>query len=496
MNPHLRARGWLAGLFLILSIGLVALKAQQNVGAIVGVVRDPSGAVVPNASLTVRSLATGVATEVKSNTEGAYSFPSVPIGEYTLTIRAVGFKTLERPAVRIVSSVSVTLDVTLEVGLVSQSVEVTGLAPKVDTTTTTTGTTRVTQEINELPLLIQGANRSVVSFLRTFPGVSPLISSNDDSTYSVGIANTSINGAPEGGESYTMDGVFAANSGNGGLRDDFSPPPEMIEEMRLNATNSSEYGWNSGVGVTVVTKSGTNRLHGDIFEYLRNEAVDARNFLATNVSPNKQNEYGFTLGGPLVLPKIYNGKDKTFFFIMWSGYRYRTTPSGVVLTVPTDSMRQGNFGEWLGPRIGTDVLGRPIYQGEIYDPTTTRPDGQGGFIRDPYSYNGQLNVIPSSALSSISSFFQDGFPHANLPGTQLNWVGSQVQTSENTDKGFARIDHNFANGRQRITYEYDRRDRSNVTGGNWAPLPHLNHVGFRQYRLEDAPYLHDDDWLE
>ena len=138
MKPHLGVRGWLAGLFLILSMGLTVSRAQQNVGAVVGVVRDPSGAVVPNASLTVRSLATGVATEVKSNTEGAYAFPSVPIGEYTLTIRAVGFKTLERPAVRIVSSVTITLDVTLEVGLVSQSVEVTGLAPKVDSTTTTT----------------------------------------------------------------------------------------------------------------------------------------------------------------------------------------------------------------------------------------------------------------------------------------------------------------------------------------------------------------------
>jgi hypothetical protein len=170
-----------------------------------------------------------------------------------------------------------------------------------------------------------------------------------------------------------MDGVLASNSISGGLRDDFQPPPEMIEEMRLNAANTLEYGASAGIGVVVVTKSGTNQLHGSLLEYRRNDAVDAKNYFAANVTPNKQNEYGFTLGGQVVLPHIYNGRSQ----------------------------------------IGTDALGRPIYSREIDDPTTTRsvPDpsnpGQTGFVCDPFAYNGQLNVIPQSQTECNFSVFRE-----------------------------------------------------------------------------------------
>src|SRR5260370_7208011 len=177
---------------------------------------------------------------------------------------------------------------------------------------------------------MQGGARNASSFIGLLPGVigGP----------GTGVTTTTINGSQEGGVSYTIDGVIASTSGNSLLQDTFSYPPESISEMRLNATNSSEYGSNGGVGVVLVSKSGTNKLHGSFYEYLRNGDLNARNWFASQPDPSKQNEYGFTLGGPVVLPKLYRGKDKTFFFILYEGFSYRPQPAATNLTPPTPAL--------------------------------------------------------------------------------------------------------------------------------------------------------------
>jgi Carboxypeptidase regulatory-like domain len=185
VKPGLSTGSLLAAAFLFLLVqlsGQVVLHGQQmapNVGGIRGVVRDPSGAVIPGASVAARAVATGVEIELKSNTEGAYAFPSLAIGEYEITVRAAGFNTLKRPGVRVVSSETVTFDLTLEVGATAQTVEVSAQPAAIDATTTTAGTTRVTEEISELPLLNQAANRSVISYIRSFAGVIPTTSYAD-----------------------------------------------------------------------------------------------------------------------------------------------------------------------------------------------------------------------------------------------------------------------------------------------------------------------------
>ena len=295
-----------------------------------------------------------------------------------------------------------TQDITLELGATTQSVNVVAAATVLDTSATAVGTTRVVEEIQDLPLLMVGNQRSTVSFARTLPGVSWVPGVLDDG--SQGINEASIYGAPEGGESYQIDGIMASVGGWGQLRDDFSPPPEMIEEMRLITNTSSEYGGqNSGVGVALVFKSGTNTLHGSVYEFLRNDWIRV---ISCKMASKQQNEWGLTLGGPLVIPHVYNGKDKTFFFGMYSGFRLRNTPAGVTQSVPTQAMREGDFSELLGAQIGTDALGRPILKGEIYDPATTRPGPNGTTIRDPFMYQGQLNHIDPATFSSISSFFR------------------------------------------------------------------------------------------
>jgi hypothetical protein len=241
------------------------VHAQQNMGRITGAVRDPSGALVPTADITASAVATGVALRVHTNAEGTYAFPSLLTGEYTLRVQATGFKTSERPGVQIAASEGVVIDFQLELGQSSEAVQVAAAAPKVDGTTATEGNTIFASQIRDLPLLMQGGSRSAESFIGLLPGVI--------GGAGTGVATTTINGSAEGGESYTIDGVIASTAGHNTLSDTFGAPPEAISEIRLNATNSSEYGSNSGIGVDVVSKSGTNALHGDFYEYWRQRRI-------------------------------------------------------------------------------------------------------------------------------------------------------------------------------------------------------------------------------
>jgi hypothetical protein len=448
---------WLkiAGAFLgviLFSLSLsLTLQAQQNLGKLIGVVRDPTGAVVPNASVAAKAVSTGVETEVRTNAQGEYEFQKLAIGEYILRVTGSGFKTLEQPSVRILSGTTTPLDFQLEVGATTQTVQVTARVAAVDTSAESVGTTRSMEEIVELPLMQVGTQRSALTFIRTFPGVTPNIDVIDDNSASRGISVTSINGAPAGNPRLSYDGTYASSSGHGGMYDPFSVPPEAVDEVRISFANTSEYGWDDGVSVNIVTRGGSNQLHGDLYEYFRNVRLDARNWFAKNRGDEKQNEFGATVGGPVMLPG-YDGRDKTFFYFFYGGFRFRSTGTGQFRTVPTALMRQGDFSEWLGPQLGTDLLGRPIYKYEIYDPLTTRPDGAGGYIRDPFMYNGQLNVIDPSRFSKISTFFQNAFPAPTLPGISANWVGNLRESPNNLNKEMVRIDHNFAGGRQRLTF--------------------------------------------
>jgi hypothetical protein len=184
-----------------------------------------------------------------------------------------------------------------------------------------TGTTRVTEEISSLPLVLSGDSRDAVAIARTMSGVNWTVQNLDYQSISRGM----IEGAPQGQAGYYVDGVPAGVSGNELGEDFFNQMPEAVAEVRVSANDTPEFGWNSGATVSITTRSGTNQLHGDAFEYVRNDALDARNFFARSVSADKQNEFGVAIGGPVVLPIIYNGKDRTFFFATYDGFRYHFT---------------------------------------------------------------------------------------------------------------------------------------------------------------------------
>ena len=197
-GTRLKIAGAFLGVILFsLSLSLT-LQAQQNLGKLIGVVRDPTGAVVPNASVAAKAVSTGVETEVRTNAQGEYEFQKLAIGEYILRVTGSGFKTLEQPSVRILSGTTTPLDFQLEVGATTQTVQVTARVAAVDTSAESVGTTRSMEEIVELPLMQVGTQRSAITFIRTFSGVTPNIDVIDDNSASRGISITSINGAPAG----------------------------------------------------------------------------------------------------------------------------------------------------------------------------------------------------------------------------------------------------------------------------------------------------------
>ena len=462
---------------LSLTLLLVCLPvvAQDYLGRIVGTVVDESGGLIPGADLTARNAATGVETSVVSSDSGVYTFQSLVIGSYTVTASLAGFKSVEQVGVRVVSAETRTLDITLPVGELVETVTVEGGALAIDSASSSAGTTRVVEEIEELPMAVNQGARHSLSFTRTLPGFSydPYTKETDttDRGYIhgvVGVVNTNI------------DGIYSSPANNFGMREDSGPIPETISEFRTVANVNADQGWNLGSSVEMVMKSGTNQFHGSVFEYFRNDVLDARQFFADEVSPHRQNEFGVVVGGPVA-------KDKHFFLASYTGFRERRTGGGVSTSVPTQLMRGGDFSEFLGPQLGTDVLGRPILQGQIYDPLTTRPDGLGGFIRDPFPGN----ILPSNRISPISLAFQGGYPLPNQPGLTANHIGSLDAGNQDIDKITLKTDHEITDT-WKLSFGVDHHRKDVVWPGNASFDENINTTHFtlgNQYRYRFSNYF-------
>lgn len=442
-------------LMVMILFASLSLHAQMNVGSIVGVVTDTSGAVVPSANVAVVNQGTTLSQKTVTNSSGAYTFNLLPIGQYTVTVEASGFQTFKRPNVSVVSGETITINARLVLGQTTQTVTVTTVAPALDVTTSTEGTSRTNQEIEALPITLYGDSaRSAAGLAKTLAGVSYDPAESGGQEF-MEISRAQINGISAGQWSYNIDGVDGGYGGGERGHDMAPPTPEVVQEVRLTANTDASHPFSPGASLELSEKSGTNQLHGSLYEYIRNDALEARNFFLAQVPEDKQNDFGLTLGGPVIIPKVYNGKDKTFFFTNIDFYRFRTTLQGdqeqVTASVATQAMRGGDFSQLLGPQIGTDALGRPVYQGEIYDPTTTRPAPGGGFIRDPFPGN----IIPNSALSPISLAVlqQEALPSG--PGTANNWVGPNAQTLVDKDQWFLKFDQ-IVNTKNRFTFAYER----------------------------------------
>jgi hypothetical protein len=470
-----------AGLVIVLflMVGTQRLWAQQTMTGITGRVTDPNGSAIARSTVTATNLDTGAVVNTKTSETGVYviSNAALQLGTYSLTVSAPGFKTWQDSDIRLVTGQVLTYDVTLVVGATTEEVQVHATADALDTTTSTMGTTTTADEIKDLPMQLAGTPRSSLAFLATMSAISTAGTgslSRDKGSYGgAAIMGTGGNGSNNGFAGYTIDGMSAATRYFTQLGDQYTIVPDAIQELRLASNFNAESAWNSGVEVSLITKSGTNQFHGSVYEYFGNTVLDAKNYFASQASSERQNEFGFTLGGPI-------RRNKTFFFGSLDFYRFTNSAGGLVQTVPTAAMRNGDFSQLLGAQIGTDALGRPVYMGEIYDPATTRTLSNGMIVRDPFNCNGVLNTICSNRFSSVSGFLQAGYPDPTLPGTQNNWVGTAAPAPLTADKFTFRIDHQF-----------DKEKQSLMFGMDAAPVYNPGITGIPQFKPLLTPTIND-----
>jgi hypothetical protein len=305
---------------LLLVVGVSSSYAQGR-GTVVGTVSDSSGAMLPGATIVLRQTATGAMRAVVAGSDGTFVVPSLPPASYSLTAEAPGFKKYEREGIVLLADQSTAVNITLEVGVASEKVTVEANITQVDTTTATLKQVVEQKSIVDLPL--NGRNAAALTSL--IAGAVPAPNTGWDQgaqkTFP-GVVLVSTNGSQSNTISYLLDG--------GNNVDEYTnvnqpfPFPDALQEFSVQTSNySARYGSNAGGVVNIITKSGSNHVHGDLFEFNRNAVFNARNFFASKRDQLKRNQFGGTLGGPIVIPGVYHGKDKTFFFAGYQGTRIR-----------------------------------------------------------------------------------------------------------------------------------------------------------------------------
>jgi hypothetical protein len=430
----------------ILSVCIITSVAQTTNGSISGTITDPSGSSVGGVQVTATSTDTGLTRTATTLDNGTYNIPQLPPGLYDLSVEKTGFATEDRKGVQLLVNQAATIDFKLAVAAVSQTVEVTGAPPPLNTTNATLGDVIQHQQIVDLPL----NGRSFTQLTLLAPGAAPQ-QSGQQGAFTVqlgqGSISPSVNGQRGQQNNFTMDGVL-----NNMIYTDtwvIAPPPDALQEFNVQShITDAEFSISSGANINIVTKSGTNQFHGAAWEFLRNDVLDARNFFDDTKPPYRQNQYGVNFGGPII-------KNNTWFDAYWEGFRSVQTLTSFA-TVPTAAERAGDFSGILGSQIGTDSLGRPIYTNEIFDPNTSRPDPRNplNIIRDPFPNN----TIPTNRLNSTSlQVLQKYYPLPNLPvaANNLRFTGANNTQSDQTG---IRIDHKFGDN----DTLYGRYNRTNA----------------------------------
>lgn len=390
----------LTGLFLLTMNGF----SQVSTASLNGVVKDSTGAAIPNATVKLRNPDTNVERTATSNNDGFYAFVSIIPGKYTLEASASDFGAQQVASFTLAVDQKATFDFTLSVGVQNTLVTVQGSVPQLDVTSSNLGTVMATRQVNDLPL----NGRNFTQLLQLTPGVVPINTGQSNGGGFAGPPTVqgssftfpAINGQTNRSNFYFTDGLV----NYGSLLSTYAVPPiiDAIQEFKIvSHTDSAEYGSVLGGVVNVVTKSGTNAFHGSLWEYIRNDAFDANEYFS-KVPAFRQNQFGVAVGGPVIFPKLYNGKNKTFFYGAYQGLRYTKANDNPIL-VPTPAQLAGDESAWST---------------QIYNPFTTRPDpaNPGQYIRDPFPGNQITGTNPITNQPYINpamvAFAQFVFPAA------------------------------------------------------------------------------------
>ena len=477
----------LATILLLLSLS-ARLQAQSVRGTLTGSVSDPTGAVIPGASIQAKNVATGDVSQTVSTSAGTFRFPELPLGRYDVTIKAPGFGVGVFTGIPVQIQQVTPLEAVLKPGATAETVTVSANAAALQTESSDVGGIVSARQIVELPLALGGvgALRSPEAFAFLLPGTTGPGTANSNN----GIFLSKIAGGQNYGNEVLIDGASQQRSENGSSFDEEAPSVEALQEFKITtALPQAEYGRTTGGIENFVTKSGTNNYHGTVYELFRNTALDANTWFndgnkayycsGANDTPacrssyavpkDNKNDYGVTMGGPVWIPKLYNGKDKMFWFFSWEQLGYNVGATNIS-TVPTVAMRNGDFSGPLIyrtdlPPVATNPCqgNAPVYQGEIFDPMTERvvstPNG-------PVTCRDQFpgNMIDPSRFSSVAKNLLPYYP-APTNDQQFNNFAFPSSIPINNTTMTIRIDYSISQ-KNKIYGSYSSRENNRISGGN------------------------------
>jgi Carboxypeptidase regulatory-like domain len=432
-----------------------AAFAQTERGTITGVVMDSSKAGVPGASIAVINTGTNATINVVSSEAGSYSAANLPPGTYRIEATLQGFQTSRVEGVILNAGTTARVDVTLSLGSVSESVLVVADNAVVSTEDAKVATTVSNRLIDELPLVVGGAMRSPFDLLTTVPEAR-------------GSGNsTSLGGGQGGAFGATLDGISVNTNRQADTNETafLTPSLEAITEFQVETNGfKPEFGQAAGGSITFASKSGTNNLSGSGYGFFRHDSLDKKGFFEATKGIYKQSDVGGSLGGPLTIPSLYSGRNRTFFFASYEGFYNKQGSNAAFRSVPTPEMWDGDFSNWV------NANGQRI---TIYDPATTRVGPTGALVRDPFPNN----RIPADRFSATAKQYialarSVLVPNQGaVPGTfgyvNNNYVSEGRSTVETTNKYSLKIDHTLSNT-NRVAYVFNRTNNSIEPGPNGA----------------------------
>jgi len=435
-----------AGLFLF----AFSIFAQSDRGTITGTVSDPAGAVIPNALIEAKHVDSGSVYNVASTATGNFTLTQLPIGNYELTVTVTGFKKFVRQNITVQVATTARVDVTLQVGATTESITVSDSTPLLKTESGEVSHNFDADRLNTLPLVTLGTGtgllgnvRNPLSVVNLMPGAA---FANDNTLR--------INGMPSSTQSIRIEGQDATNGIWRQINQESQPSLDAVQEVAVQTSNyAAEYGQAGGGYFNFTMKSGTNQYHGGAYDYFVNEALNAGTpFTDAGLADSlkngqhirnrqRKNDYGFTFGGPIYLPKVYDGHDRSFFFFSFEQYRESLNVGTGITTVPTAAYQAGNFAGALGgPLPLLDPLGRQVFQNQIFDPNSQTTASDGSLVRTPFPGN----AIPTGSIDPVAAKVQAMLPQPTGPTKTNNYTIPAYSNFRHTTIPSFKLDHNLS----------------------------------------------------
>ncbi len=438
----MRIRGGLAVSYLFLCASMVF--AQSERGTITGAISDPTNAVIPGASIVATNTETAARYETISTETGNYTLAQLPSGIYQLSVELPGFKKYVRQGLTVQAAQTMRIDVALEVGSNSEEVTVEADAPLLKTESGELSHVVATKRMDDLPILQTGGAAGSGGIRNPFTVVA-LIPGSALTPGGFTGPTIRINGGTNNSYMVLIEGMDATNSLGQGASQQNQPAVDSIQEFAIQTSNySAEFGQTGNAIMNVTFKSGTNQFHGSVYEYFVNEFMNAGQPFTTSATGElirtrqRRNDYGFTAGGPVMIPKFYDGHNKTFFFWNWEQYRIGQNILPAAVSVPTEAFRRGDFSAiLLSNPIGTDPLNRPIFPNQIYDPATRRAAPGGQIVADPFPGN----MIPADRFDPVARKIQALVPLPTFPNLLVNNYQQSYRSERTTTIPSLKIDH-------------------------------------------------------